>query len=128
MRKIDLSLVLIIGMCSVMMISCYKDNEEDLYPLISDCDTTDMFYATDIVPVISNFCYACHGSSNYTSLGGNIELEGYGNLKIQVDNGLFSGSIIQDGSASFMPRNANKLNACTISQITAWIEQGAKNN
>ena len=128
MSKIDLSLLLVIVMSGVMMTSCYKDNEEDLYPIISECDTTSMSYVTDIVPIISNQCYACHGSSNYTSLGGNIELEGYAKLKVQVDKGLFLGSIIHDGSASFMPRNANKLNECTILQITSWIEQGAESN
>jgi len=62
------------------------------------------------------------------SIGGGIDLEGYDQLKIYVDNGKFLSSIIQDGTTSFMPKSALKLVDCDLAQITAWINAGALNN
>ena len=66
----------------------------------------------------------------FGSIGGGIDLEGYDDLKVHVDNGKFLSSITHDGNASFMPKSANntKLPDCDISQITAWINAGAPNN
>ena len=127
-RKNILYALLSMGLTITMLSGCYKDNVEELYPATSNCDTTALSYTVDIQPLIESFCYACHGSSNYTSLGGNIALQGHGNLSSVVDNGLLVSSITHDGSASFMPKNSNKLMDCSIAKIRTWVSQGAPEN
>lgn len=109
--------------------SCYYDVEEELYP-VNSCDTTNVLFSDQVSLVLSNRCLNCHNSNNASFIGGGIILEGYANLKVYVDNGLFLSSITHDGNAAFMPQSGNnvKLPECDIAQITAWINAGAPNN
>ena len=43
---------------------CAWENEETLYPESSLCDTLDVSYSEDVVPVLSNNCYECHSNAN----------------------------------------------------------------
>ena len=113
---------------STITTSCYKDNEEDLYPNVSDCDTVSISYAQDVKPIVESFCLACHSEANSASLASGINLEGYDNIITIVESGTFLSSIEQDGSASFMPKNANKLADCNIAIIRNWINEGSQNN
>jgi len=109
--------------------SCYYDVEEELYPA-SSCETTNVKFSDQVSLILTNRCLNCHNTSNASFLGGGIELEGYNNVKTYVDNGKLLSSITHDGNASFMPKSANNtmLPACDISQISAWIADGAPNN
>ncbi len=111
------------------MTSCYYDVEEELYPT-SSCDTTNVLFSDHVTAVLDAKCLTCHKATNAGSIGGGINLEGYENLKVYVDNGKFLSSITHDGNASFMPKSANntKLPACDILKITAWVNAGALNN
>ena len=105
--------------------ACTYNSEEELYPT-DDCLTDDMSLATDISPILENYsCNSCHSS---TSNAGGVDLEGYTNLKIWVDNGRLLGSMKQDGSASPMPKAAAKMAQCDIDKVEAWITQGSRNN
>lgn len=111
--------------------ACTFDNEEEVFP--SDdanggCQTAEMSYIDDIVPILAFHCYSCHGDASFNTLGSNIHLEGYNNLKNYVDNGRFFGSINREQGFSPMPRNAPKLNQCDLDQIKSWIDAGALNN
>ncbi len=110
---------------SVLLLGCYYDNEEELYPSEGGCDTTDISYAANILPIMQNNCYRCHDARNNQ---GNITLEGYANLKVYADNGRLLGAIRWDAGFSPMPQDASKLSDCTISQVEAWINAGAPNN
>jgi mono/diheme cytochrome c family protein len=127
-------LFLISLLASVILISqgCYKDNEQDLYQNWNNgpCDTAAVSYSTSIAPVIQNSCQGCHGNSSYATAGAGINLEGYSNLSSVLTNiqSTFIGSIVQDGSASNMPKGGNKLDLCSINKIKAWISQGIKNH
>jgi hypothetical protein len=105
---------------------CYYDKEEILYP--SDCDTTDVTYSLTVTPIINNHCLACHGSSNYNSLGGNLNLEGYNNIIIPVNSGALLNAIEHNTGYSPMPKNSPQLSDCDILKIKKWIEAGASNN
>lgn len=111
---------------AVFLGGCYNDNEEDLYP-DQACNTTEVGFAGTIGPILSNNCLSCHGDRNNGGSGGGINLEGYSNVKIYVDNGLLLSAVKHDGNASPMPKGG-KLSACQISQIEAWIVNGAANN
>ena len=108
---------------------CYYDNEEDLYgtpepPAL--CDTLQVSFATDIVPILNNAgCIGCH---NGAGASGNVNLEDYSNTLIPTQNGDLLSSIEHDGNASKMPQGGQKLLESQIQLFRCWIEQGALDN
>lgn len=121
----ELQTIRIILMAIVILISgCYYDVEEELYPTI-ECQTDEMSYSGDILPIIETDCYVCHSAAaNF----GNITLEGYSEIKKHVDNGGLLGAVKHDGGFSPMPKNQAMLLECEIEKIEAWIQNGALNN
>lgn len=110
---------------SLSFYSCHSNSEESLYPNTT-CTTTDLSLAKDVLPILTNYqCNSCHSAA---SNSGSVNIEGYTNLKIWVDNGLLLGSIKHDGTASQMPKAAAKMNQCDIDKVEAWIIQGAQDN
>jgi hypothetical protein len=108
--------------------SCYYDSEEYLYPdTTSQCDTTNVTYAQSVVPIIQNHCLSCH-SNNTASLGGNIKLEDYADIKLRADDHRLLGSVEHLSGYSPMPQGSKKLDDCTISTIRIWVNEGAPNN
>lgn len=108
----------------VLVAGCYYDVEEELYPTL-ECDTGNMSYTNDILPIIQNNCYTCH---NQGSNFGGVTLEGYESLKAYVDNGRLLGAIRHESGFSPMPKNAPQLVECNIEKIEAWINAGAPDN
>lgn len=112
---------------SINSIGCYYDNEEELYPSTSTCDTTAISYSTTLLPIIEDKCIGCHSAAAYEVAGGGYNLEGYANVKASVDDNTFYPAI--DHSGDFpMPKGGNKLDDCTIAKFKAWINAGAPNN
>lgn len=107
--------------------SCYYDNTEDLYPQqnTNSCDTTNVKYSTTVKPILDNYCVSCHSTTNNQ---GGVNIEGYTNVKVYVDNGNLLKSIQHDAGVSPMPKGQAKLDDCKINKIKAWIDQGAPNN
>ena len=103
---------------------CYYDVEEELYPDMA-CDTMDMSYTDNIVPILSANCYVCHNQATNTA---NITLEGYANLMEYVNSGQLLGAIKHEAGYSPMPKNAPQLVQCNIEKIEAWIASGAPDN
>lgn len=101
--------------------SCYYDVEEELYTTL-DCSTTGVTYTSVVEPLINNKCYKCHDA---TSNSGNINLEGYANLKKYVDSGELLGAIKHSPGFSAMPKNEAKLVDCDIEKIQVWVNDGA---
>ncbi|MCG8327611.1 MAG: hypothetical protein MI974_07995 [Chitinophagales bacterium] len=108
----------------VLVAGCYYDVEEELYPTL-ECDTENMSYTNDVLPIVQGNCYTCHDQgSNF----GGVILEGYESLKTYVDNGRLLGAIRHESGFSPMPKNAPQLVACNIEKIEAWINAGAPDN
>jgi len=107
--------------------ACRNDNEQDLYNNTA-CDTSATTYSGFIVPLLANECYQCHNTANFNSSGGGVQLEGYDNLIDYVNDGSFIGSIKHEGGFAAMPQGSAKLDACSISRIETWINNGALNN
>lgn len=128
--KASIVLLSFVVFCFIIFsVSCVKENEEELYPIEESLDTLiQVSYATDVVPILDAACYACHDASSYRGIGGGVQLDDYERLLISVNNNKLLGSINRDGTASFMPRNASKLDQNAINTITNWINQGALNN
>ena len=103
--------------------SCYYDNYDDLATEPGVCDTLSMTYTSDIGPIMSQHCISCHGGA---APAGNISLENYNDVKASADNGSLLGTMDHASGWSAMPKNQAKLEVCTISKVSAWINQGVK--
>ena len=134
MKKIFLPLAAIIVVCSMLMVSCSKDNEASITNPGNDttgtgggntCDTANMKYTANVVPIISNSCYGCHGNG---SSSGGISLDSYAKLKAQADNGNLLGAITHASGYTAMPLGGTKLSDCNINKIRSWINHGTLNN
>lgn len=125
-----ISVLSIFCITCMLSTSCYYDKEEYLYPEVP-CDTTRlMSYSGDVVPLLSVNCYSCHSLVNAPVYGEGLVLEGYANLSAFLYEypDVLLNSIKQNGQALAMPRGADKLDKCSISDIETWIKQGQKNN
>lgn len=91
------------------------------------CDTIDMKYGADVVPILQSHCYGCHGEGS-TSGSGGISLASYNNLKTYADNGFLKGNITHAAGFVGMPFGQPKMDDCTINKILDWINRGTKNN
>jgi len=126
MKHLPLSIVTFITILFLAS-SCYYDNEEALYPsLNSSCDTTNVTFSGKIAPMLAGNCLSCHSNAVAASVGNNIKLENYADVKSRIT--AISGSIKQNGSYSSMPKNGGKLNTCLINQFDIWVTKGALNN
>lgn len=109
--------------------SCYYDNEEFLYPKLSNsCDTGNVTFSSSVIPVLQQYCYTCHSNSNAASFGGNIKLEDYADVKILADNGQLYGTIAHLQGYSPMPKGGSQLDDCDISIIKSWVDSDSPNN
>lgn len=112
---------------SISLTSCYYDDEETLYALVTPpaCDTTAVTYTNSVIPILELECYGCHSGS---APGGGYILNTYSGLSVAVNDGSLLGSISHDAAFSNMPKGGNQLLECDIQIIQTWINQGAPNN
>jgi len=121
--------LIILALFTFAIQSCYYENEEELYPSITNgCDTTNVTYSNNVSKIISARCIVCHSNANYKDLGGGVELEGYENVKTSAENGGLYGTISHTSGYAKMPKGASKMDDCKIEQIKIWIDAGAQNN
>jgi len=121
------SLLAIFIVTMLVLVSCYYDNEEALYPLLnSDCDTSNVTFGGQIQPMLANSCLSCHSNATAAASGNGIRLEDYAD--VQSATAAIAGSIKQTGTYSPMPKNGGKLKPCLINQFDIWVENGALNN
>lgn len=114
----------------VLFNACYYDKADIVYPFSAStlCDTAQITYASHVAILLQTNCNNCHGASTANSIGGGINLSTYSNVQPYISNGSLMNSILQNGKAAPMPKNAYKLNTCSIATIQAWINKGALNN
>ena len=125
--KISLSVILI-SCLFILVISCSKSSEDKLNANSgSTCDTVNMKYTTDVVPILQANCYSCHGEGNTAGSGG-ISLDSYSSLKEYADNGILAGNITHAAGYVAMPYGLPKLPDCEINTILDWINRGSQNN
>lgn len=114
----------ILSLCAIIgfVTSCSYNNVEELYPQ-TGCDTDSLSYQNDIVPILeNNGCIGCHGNT------ASLDIDGYDDLKITVDNGSLLGSIKHSDGFRPMPDFQPQIDQCLIDKIEAWIYDGAQNN
>lgn len=122
------NLFLIFTITIFILQSCTYNNEEELYPSIIECVTTDMSFSADIKPMLTSKCLLCHSNANFNTIGGGIAIEDYTDVKHYADNGILLGVLNHTSGYSPMPKGSTKVDDCVINQIEAWINDGAKDN
>ena len=109
----------------LMITSCAYNSEEELYPGEVSCDTTDVSFSSDVLPIMENNCTNCHDSSN-PPLG--ISLESYSDITDIAGSGRLLGAIKHEAGYTPMPQGAPQLQECKIAAIEAWIKDGMPDN
>jgi len=87
-----------------------------------ECITDNLTYTNFAQNLISSKCIGCHQGS---APQGGINLSNYNDVKALAQNGKLLASIKR--TSNWMPLNGQKLDACTISKLEAWINAGAPN-
>jgi hypothetical protein len=115
---------------AITLNACYYDKADSIYPDITTttCDTVNITYSNQVSGIINANCNNCHASALANSIGGGINLGTYTAMKPYITNGSFLNSILHNGQAAPMPKNASKLSSCNILVIQTWINKGALNN
>lgn len=115
-------LILLLGV--FLLFGCHYSNEEDLIP-DNGCNTVDISFANEVLPILENSCVSCHNSAG--SLGG-VNLENYEGVSVSAGDGSLSGSINHNEGFAPMPQGQQKLDSCNIARIDSWIMDGYPNN
>jgi hypothetical protein len=121
------SIIFFTAFFTIAISSCYYDVEEELYPTTTACDTTKISFKTTIYPIFQSNCNlsGCH---NAASASAGVNLEGYANVKANIDLPKLLGSIRFDSKYSAMPKNSGQLKACDIQKIDQWRKNGSPDN
>jgi hypothetical protein len=133
----QLAIIMTLAVLSVLFFgSC---NHEQLK---SDCNTQNMSYSQNVVPILKSNCYKCHSTGNSVGSYGHL-LDNYDTLTkyftprtypIIVGGDTITyisyleGVITHTQPFIAMPYMDGKLDTCAIKQIQAWITQGAPDN
>jgi hypothetical protein len=89
-----------------------------------DCDTSNVLFSTNILPVIEANCTGCHSGSKPD---GSIMLVTYDDIKTQGANGKLVGTIMKLPAYKPMPA-VGKLSQCNIAKIRTWVRNGMPQN
>ena len=126
MIKRTKALLCLTGGIIVLIISCSKSSEDQLTtPAPTACDTVNMTYSTDVLPILQANCYSCHGNGNAE---GGEQLDSYEAVKDAAEDGDLLGVITHAAGYPPMPDGGGKLSDCDINKIRDWINRGATNN
>jgi hypothetical protein len=119
------NLLIIAGFIGFMVFSsCYNDNSATLYPA-GACDTTNITFTANVLPIINANCTGCHSGS---TPAGNISLTNYSDVVASLNSGRLMGSIRHESGYSPMPKGGNKLSNCELAKIEIWVKDGFPNN
>jgi hypothetical protein len=124
MKRLFISLA-IITLFSFFFVSCYYDNEEALYPTLSNtCDTTNVTYSGTIVPILQSSCLTCHGTPPQGATSRSLSTYS----EVVANAPRITGSIKQLSGFLAMPQNGGKIKSCSITQWDIWVRNGMPNN
>ena len=89
------------------------------------CDTTNVSYSNQVLPILQDYCYGCHRGPGASS---GIDFSNYDAFKGWAQSGYLAGDITAAPGSTPMPYGGPPLSACDVNIILAWINQGTANN
>lgn len=93
----------------------------------SNCDSTGVSYATDVVAnVLDVHCMSCH--SGNAAAGNGVQMNTHAQVAALANSGTLLGVIAHQPGYPAMPLGGTKLDDCKIGIIRNWINEGAQNN
>jgi hypothetical protein len=119
-------LISLISLSVLLLTSCYYDNAEDLYGQLAPCDTANVKYSVQVVNILSQNCYRCHGGNAVDGAG--VKLQDFQVVQSNAKNGTLLGVLKHTPGYVQMPKNAAMLSKCDIAVIETWIRKGAIQN
>ncbi len=93
-----------------------------------NCETPKVIsYSKDIAPVIETKCFMCHAPDVYKKKASRNKIFNYKSLKKMASSGQLIGSITHAKGFIAMPyKKGTKIDTCSISLISKWIDTGMK--
>ena len=118
-------LFLLLFVIAIFSNCTYDTYQDDTYLDIDECNTVEVSYATDIVPLLDENCFSCHAEEdNYTGLW----LATYEHVSDKNTMTNILERIQLDANDVELMPPSGPLNDCEIDIFKAWVEQGAQNN
>lgn len=111
---------------ALLATGCYWDNVETLFPNLDYCDTMDVSFSSDVIPILRNNCFSCHSKSNSPDFANGLSLEDYEDVVAMSDR--IVGAIKHNDGFIPMPQGKEQLDSCKIETVEAWVNQGSLNN
>jgi hypothetical protein len=115
---------IVVGGIMFYLSGCAKESADRLSQG-STCDTTNVSYSKQILPILQDNCYTCHQGSAASS---GIDLSDFATLQAHVANGDLVSAVTHNGKVTPMPYELPQLPSCEVNTIVAWVDQGALNN
>ena len=129
MKKAGTIILFLLSTTVILIISCSKASEDKLSTPTpgsgTGCDTVNMTYSADVVPILQANCYSCHGNGGNS---GGVNLDTYENVKAEAADGSLLGTITHASGYAAMPLGGSQLSDCDINTIKDWINNGMLNN
>jgi len=110
----------------IFLTSCVWDNEEEFYQGSGNCNTIQVSFSDDIVPILANNCYSCHSNLNAPDFTNGFALEDYNDVAANAQR--VAGAVNHQEGFLPMPQGGSKLDPCSISLIEAWVNAGTPDN
>jgi mono/diheme cytochrome c family protein len=120
MRNLLICLIVITGIASLWT-ACSKTSADKLNGGIDSCVTANMGYAKDILPILQQYCFPCHGNGN-TVFANGVNLQGSDNGYSEAQGIL--PNVTHAAGVDPMPAGKPQLGQCEINKIAAWLQQG----
>jgi len=115
----------IVGSFVFYLSGCGKENAEQSGGG-GGCDTTNVSYSKQILPIVQQNCYVCHQGPGASS---GIDFSNYSALHGWAQSGYLVGDVTNAGDPyTPMPYGLPMLPECEVNTIVAWVHQGYPNN
>jgi hypothetical protein len=112
--------------------SCSFNNFEDLKPAVGPCDTVQVSFATDIIPIMERNC----SNQSFNNFNGDCHQSGspiadytiYAGVKAKVDEGKLEQRALIEKTMPPTFSNGPRPDSTELQMIMCWIESGAPDN
>lgn len=124
--------IFLLALLPIIAVSCYNDKGDKLYPApaANTCDTTSVSFSHDIMPILvasCNIAGGCHDAAGLPTSG--YDFSTYAGIQPVATYDILINDINGTPSSrhNAMPKTGT-ISQCDKNKLTAWVNQGSKNN